>query len=144
VTSDLRIVLDTSVAISAAMLPRSVPRLAFDVALDRGRLLVSVATITELDEVFRRPKFNKYVTEELRLEFLAALIRAAELVEVTVAISDCRDPNDNKFLDLAISGHASHLVSGDDDLLVLNPYQGCRILTPRDFITLTEPANPSG
>lgn len=143
-TSDLRIVLDTGVAISAALLPRSLPRQAFDLAVERGRLLVSAATVTELDEVFRRPKFNKYVTEELRLEFLAALIREAELVEATAEISDCRDPKDNKFLDVAICGKASHLVSGDDDLLVLNPYRGCRVVTPRDFVTMNALATPPG
>lgn len=140
--SDLRTVIDTGVAISAALLPRSVPRQAFDTAVDRGQLLVSDDTIAELNDVFRRPKFNKYVAEELRLEFLAALIGQAELVKVTATISDCRDPKDNKFLELAVSGRASHLVSGDDDLLVLNPFRGCRILTPRDYVDQSAAAKP--
>ncbi|MCI0359441.1 MAG: putative toxin-antitoxin system toxin component, PIN family [Planctomycetaceae bacterium] len=101
---------------------------------------MSSATIAELDEVFRRPKFNKYISEELRLEFLAGLIREAELVEVTAVIVDCRDEKDNKFLELGASGKASHIVTGDDDLLVLHPYRGCNnILTPRDFLTTIAP-----
>ena len=71
---------------SALLLPRSVPRQAFDAASAAGRLLVSEATVAELDEVLRRPKFNRYVSEESRLEFLAALVQQAEQVEVNQPI----------------------------------------------------------
>src|SRR4051794_6777547 len=132
--SELRTIIDTGVAVSAVLLPRSVPRRAFDVAATRGRLLVSAATIAELDEVLRRPKFNRYVAEEKRLEFLAALVREAEVVEVTEILNECRDPKDNKFLELALSGRASHVISGDADLLVLHPFRGIVIVTPQDFL----------
>jgi len=69
VKSDLRCVIDTGVVVSALLLPRTVPRQAFDAAA-RGRLLVSEATIGELDDVLRRPKFNAYLSEERRLTFL--------------------------------------------------------------------------
>src|SRR5690348_4984400 len=110
--SETRTVIDTGVAVSAVLLPRSVPRQAFDAAA-RGKLLVSTATVAELDEVLRRPKFNKYVPEEKRLEFLAALVQAAEQVEITEVVTACRDAKDNKFLELAVSGRASHILSGD-------------------------------
>jgi predicted nucleic acid-binding protein len=71
--NDIRTVIDTSVVVSAVLLPRSVPRQAFDAAAARGKLLVSEATVAELDEVLRRSKFNRYISEEKRLEFLAAL-----------------------------------------------------------------------
>jgi len=132
--SEIRVVVDTGVAISAVLLPGSVPRQAFDLAAGKGRLLVSAATVAELDEVFRRPKFNKYVREDERLEFLAALIREAEVVEVSEVVAECRDPKDNKFLELAVSGKASHVISGDADLLVLHPFRGVPILTPQDFL----------
>ncbi len=141
-TSDVRVVIDTGVAVSAVLLPRSVPRQAFDLAAARGRLLVSAATIAELDEVLRRPKFDRYIREEERLEFLAALVREAERVDVTEAVTDCRDPKDNKFLELAVSGRATHLVSGDDDLLVLHPFRGVAIVTPRDFLTAVASTGP--
>ncbi len=136
-TTDIRVVIDTGVAISAVLLPRSVPRQAFDLAVRYGRLLVSAATIAELEEVFRRRKFNKYVLEDERLEFLAALLREGETIEVTEVIKECRDPKDDKFLELAVSGKASHLISGDADLLVLNPFRGVVIATPQDFLSST-------
>ena len=139
--SDLRTVFDTNTLISAFLLPQSIPRQAMDAAVTSGYLLLSIATATELTEVLRQPKFDRYLTEQRRLTLLAALIRTADLVEVDATISDCRDPKDNKFLELAVSGRATHLVTGDQDLLMLHPYRGITILTPRQF--LTEAATPS-
>jgi putative PIN family toxin of toxin-antitoxin system len=101
---------------------------------DQGRLLLSDATAAELEEVLRRPKFDKYTEEHARLEFLAALIRQAEAVEITVTVTGCRDWKDDTFLELAVNGRASHLVSGDADLLVLQPFRGIEILTPQAFL----------
>jgi putative PIN family toxin of toxin-antitoxin system len=136
--SDFRVVFDTNVLVSAVLLPRSVPRQACDAAADQARLLISEATIVELEEVLRRPKFDKYVREEQRLEFLAALVRDAELIEVTDDVQECRDPKDDKFLSLAVSGMASHVVSGDADLLALNPFRGIAVVTPRELLALTQ------
>lgn len=129
-THELRVVIDTGVVISAVLLPRSLPRQALDIALRHGRLLVSEATVIELESVLRRPKFDKYVREEQRLEFLAALVREAELVEVTEVVKTCRDPKDDMYLALAASGNARYLVSSDADLLVLDPFRGIVILPP--------------
>ena len=140
-TSNVRAVLDTNVAVSAALLPQSTPRRAFDYVLEYGTSLISIASVTELNGVLRRSHFNRYLTEEERLEFLFALVRESELVEVTVAVSVCRDPKDNKFLELAVSGSATHIISGDDDLLALHPFRGVAILTPQDFVT--QQTNPA-
>ncbi len=132
--SEMRAVVDTSVVISAMLLPRSIPRKAFDYVVEHGRLLISAATVAELDEVLRRPKFDRYVREEERLEFLAALVRVAEIVDINATITACRDPKDNKFLELAVSGEASHIITGDADLLVLHPFQEIAIVTPQAFL----------
>ena len=106
-TNDLRSVFDTSVTVSAVLLPHSVPCQAFDRARERGRILTPAATLQELNEVLRRPRFDKYVKEGERLEFLAGLKREVDLIDVTEAVTDCRDPKDNKFLELAVSGKAT-------------------------------------
>ena len=129
-----RFVFDTNAVISAALIKRSVSRRAFDLALDEGDLLVSVETIDEIDRVLRRADFAKYVTEDERMEFLAVFLREARLVEVTEHIGECRDPQDNKFLELAVSGEAVCIVSGDKDLLVLHPFRGIPVVTPRDSV----------
>ena len=136
--NELRVVIDTGVVVSAVLLPRSVPRQAFDRAAAQGRILVSAATVAELDDVLRRPKFDKYIEEVRRLEFLAALIDSAEAIEPTESVSACRDPKDDKFLELAVSGRVSHLISGDPDLLALNPFRGIPIITAREFLLAIE------
>lgn len=130
----MRTVLDTNVLISAVLLPRSLPRRAFDYACTNGKILASAPTVEELDTVLRRPKFDSYLAEAARLEFLAAFIREVELVEITTNITECRDPKDNKFLELAVSGHATAIISGDQDLLSLNPFRRIAILTPQEFL----------
>jgi putative PIN family toxin of toxin-antitoxin system len=129
-----RFVFDTNAVVSAALLKRSVSRRAFDKAVAEGKLLVSVETIDELDRVLIRPDFAKYLAEDERLEFLAVLLREAELVETTQHVGECRDPQDNKILELAIGGKASCIISGDQDLLVLHPFREIPIVTPRDFL----------
>jgi len=95
VRSDARYVLDTGVLVSALLLPRSVPRQAVDRAFADGIVLASVATIDELDDVLRRPKFDRYVQEDERLRFLARFIRDTSLIAVTDIVSECRDAKDN-------------------------------------------------
>lgn len=95
---------------------------------------MSQTTIEELNDVLRRKGFEKYLTEDERVEFLTALVREATLVEITETVTACRDPRDNKFLELAVSGKATSIVSGDEDLLVLHPFHGIAVLTPRQFL----------
>jgi putative PIN family toxin of toxin-antitoxin system len=132
--AELRVVVDTNVAVSAVLLPGSKPRQAFDLAAKAGRLLLSQSTLMELDEVLRRPKFDKYVSERQRLEFLLALVDQAHIVTVVERIQECRDEDDNKFLEVAAAGAANHINSGDPDLLGLNPFRGILIQTPAAFV----------
>ncbi len=135
-TTDLRVVFDTNVVISAMLVPLSIPRRALDRAMREGRILISVATTTELDEVIHRPRFDKYLSEEERIEFLTTLVHDAELVSVVDGVTDCRDPRDNKFLELAVSGRATHIVTGDLDLLVLHPFRSITVVSPKAFLAL--------
>jgi len=112
----LRFVFDTNAVVSAALLEESTSRRAFDHALDRGKLLLSSPTLIELYEVLHRERFRKYIQEDEARRFLAALLRQAEWIEASIKIAACRDPKDNKFLELAVDGSASHIVTGDKDL----------------------------
>ena len=132
--NNLRGVFDNNVLISAVLLSDSVPRQAFDKLLDHGRVLLSVPLMLELAEVLSRSKFDKYLTQDERMRFLVNFLKVAEMVEISESITVCRDPKDNKLLELAISGNADYLVTGDNDLLVLNPFRGIEIITPRDFL----------
>ena len=119
---------------SALLLPESKPRNALDVALRQGPLLLSFEVLAELYEVLNRKQFRRYVDEEDIRTFVAALTREAEWVEIDSQVRACRDPQDDKFLELAVSGHATHLITGDTDLLALHPFQGIHIVSPHAFL----------
>ncbi len=129
----LRGVFDNNVLVSAALLTGA-PRKAFDKLLDNGIVLVSIPVLLELADVLNRPKFNKYVTHDERMRFMVSFLKVAEMIEVRETIKVCRDPKDDKLLELAVSGNADFLVTGDKDLLVLNPFRGVEIITPREFL----------
>lgn len=129
-----RFVVDTNVLISALLFNNSVPFRAIELAEKQGIILYSEATLNELEQVLNRKKFNKYLSLEDRQVFLLKFISASELVSITEKIAVCRDEKDNKFLELAVSGNANVIVTGDLDLLVLNPFQSVGIITPDIFI----------
>lgn len=131
----LRVVLDTNVLVSALFFRTSLPRQAFEKAVAEAQVLISLATYAELSDVLSRPKFTRYLSEADRLQFLAKFINLAIPVEIKTTIQACRDPKDDKFLDIAINGQADLLVTGDKDLLVLQPFQGIQIITPYDYLT---------
>lgn len=135
--ADLKFVFDTNVLVSALLLKHSVSRLALNIALANGQLLISSVAIDELNSVLKRPKFGKYVTEKERKQFISTLVRDAYLVTITRQITICRDPKDDKFLELAVDGNANCLITGDKDLLILNPFQGIPIVKPDAFLDIS-------
>ncbi|WP_340097122.1 putative toxin-antitoxin system toxin component, PIN family [Nostoc punctiforme] len=133
-TNNRRFVFDTNVLVSAFLFSQSKPRQALDQATVIGVIILSNSVLSELKEVLYRPKFDRYLTKERRQEFLENLTESAQFIDVTEQINECRDPKDNKYLELALSGQAECIVTGDDDLLVLNPWRGIEILTVQEFL----------
>jgi uncharacterized protein len=123
-----RLVIDTNVLVSAAISVPSAPRQAVDWAIDHGALLFSGSTMDELQKVLLRPKFDRYLTREGRAIFLAQLESVAEMVPTVQIVRKCRDPKDDKFLEVALNGMADVIVTGDADLLRMNPWRGIQIL----------------
>lgn len=116
----------------------SIPQKIFDYAQAKAILLISQATFQELAEVLTRSTFDRYITLEKRSKFLNLLSLKAEIIEITTKINLCRDPKDNKFLELAVNRKADYLISGDQDLLILNPFQKISILSPQAFTLISD------
>jgi putative PIN family toxin of toxin-antitoxin system len=133
-TPEQRVVLDTSALVSRLLLPGSVPAQAVGRAARDARLLVSRATLTALAEVLSRPKFDRYATISDRQQFLRLLCGIAEMIPVIRRVRACRDPRDDMFLEVALNGDASAIVTGDRDLLALDPFRGIPILTPAQYL----------
>jgi uncharacterized protein len=130
----MRCVVDTNVLVSAVLFPLSVPRRAVDKALDNDVLLFSEATTDELKEVLLRPKFDRYVSREVRAIFLAQLGSVAEFIPIIQIVRECRDPRDDKFLEVALNGRADVIITGDADLLAMNPWRGIGVLSPSGYL----------
>lgn len=129
-----RVVLDTNALVSRLLLPASVPGMAVRKAIDEAEILLSEPVLEELAAVLARPKFDSYVSIEDRQQFLRLLHRVAEMVVIVHRIRECRDPRDDKLLELALNGEAHAVVTGDDDLLALHPFRGIPIVTPRVYL----------
>src|SRR5690606_37462305 len=129
-----RVVTDTNVLVSGLLAAKSVPGRAMHKAIDTAQLLISDATFEELIEVLLRPKFDPYITPDERQAFFSLVDRVAERVPVNTVVRACRDSKDDKFLELAVSGNANLIVSGDKDLLVLHPFRGIDIVTPAQYM----------
>ena len=134
--SSTKFVFDTNTFVSAALIERSVNDLALDKAFKTGKVIVSEATFAELTEVLFRKKFDKYLTDERRLQILQKLERDTVICEVNITLSDCSDPKDNKFLELAVAANAFCIVTGDKDLLVMHPFRNIAILSSADFLKI--------
>lgn len=135
-----RVVVDTNDLISALLIPDGTPRRVLDqLAAEAATMLFSDETFTELAVRLAKPKFDRYRTIHQMESFLDWLSQLGEWVEPGIDVDACRDPDDNKFLAVALSGNAGCLITGDTDLLELDPYEGLPISTPAAFLLNQEP-----
>lgn len=116
------------------LIKKGKPGRALGTALEAGTIIFSPETLIEAIEVLHRPKFDRYLSEDERFEFLADLLETAEILPARQIIHESRDPDDNKFLELAVEVNAECIVSGDKDLLVLESIQGIPIMNADAFL----------
>jgi putative PIN family toxin of toxin-antitoxin system len=120
--------------VGAAIDAHSVPRRAFNKARAGDVFAMSQSVHDEITDVLHRPRLARFVKPDLRDEVLALLLSGAEWFRPAIAIADCRDPLDNKYLELALASGAGVIVSSDNHLLVMHPWRGVRILRPAEYI----------
>jgi putative PIN family toxin of toxin-antitoxin system len=129
-----RIVVDTNIYVSRFLNPQSIPGRAVAKALLEGIPLISTAAWMELLAVLRRAKFAPYIEPGSVEPFVEEVLSVAIHVQVLYPIRACRDPKDDKFLEVAVHGRGDAIVTGDEDLLVLHPFRGIAILTPGEYL----------
>lgn len=135
----MRLVLDTNILISAALVRTSLP--AHLIVLWREGcfdLLTSAEQIDELMRVSRYPKIRDRLPPALAGRLINDIREIAIMVADLPTVTVCSDPYDNYLLAMASAGVADFLVTGDKrDLLGIKRHEGTRILTVREFLTLT-------
>lgn len=135
-SSARRVVFDTGVLVSAAILPESAPALALEKAWLYFELCVSSATMAELETVLMRSKFDRYALAAARQTFVTGIRQHARLVSVEQEVNDCSDPADNKFLALADAAEAELIVSSDPHLTDKHQWRGIPIMPPAAFLVV--------
>lgn len=127
-----QVVVDTNVLISAALSPDGAPARLLRRLHRESRLVFAPATFAELETRLWKPKFDSWLSIEERQQYLRIYSSIANWLDDAAARQQwSRDRNDDMFIDLARRAGASRLISGDDDLLCLDPLGDLRILTPR-------------
>ncbi len=129
----MRLVVDTNVFVSAALKESSWPGQTIRLIGRYGGLLKSTATESELLAVLQRPRFAGKIAPFF-IDGVRQTLAGAELVSIAERLSQCRDPADDKFLELAVNGRADLIISGDDDLLTLQTVREIPIVTPLAFV----------
>ena len=132
-SQNTRVVLDTNVVVSGLLFPGSVPAKAL-LKAQMGIVLASEAIRLDLLSVLARKRFDRYYSLEIRQKLAAQFVIATVEVAIPAPIRVCRDPRDDKFLEAAVQGRADAIITGDLDLLTLDPFHGIRILTPAAFL----------
>lgn len=135
----MRAVIDTNILVRAMLNPGGSVGPVVDFLRDGHYLfLYSEATLNELIDVLSRPRMvHRYGLTADEVDALCALVvRRGETVQSSRTITACRDPKDDKFLEVATAGRADVIVTGDGDLKVLNPFEGIAIIEPSNFLRL--------
>jgi putative PIN family toxin of toxin-antitoxin system len=128
----MKVVIDTNIWISY-LLGGLLQRLDEKIFSKEIKVVVSDEMLKELSEVLSRPRFKNIFTAERIKELFSLLDSYAVVVSPSQKVGACRDEKDNFLLEAALEGKADYLITGDEDLLVLNPFHNTRIVRPKDF-----------
>jgi hypothetical protein len=128
----MKVVIDTNIWISY-LLGSLLQGMDEKILSKEIKVVVSEEMLKELSEVASRPKFKNIFTAKRIKELFSLLDSYAIVVSPSQKVNVCRDGKDNFLLEVALEGEADYLVTGDEDLLVLDPFYNTKIVKPKDF-----------
>lgn len=128
----IRIIVDTNIWISF-LIGRTLDPLVNAIKTKNVIICFSQGLHDELFTVMSRPKFSSKISDEKIAEIREIVNHHVTIITPNNAITDCRDPKDNFILELAVAAKADYIVTGDKDLLVLNPFRSTKIVNVNDF-----------
>lgn len=131
----IRIILDVNIWISCIIgQSQLLEKVSFILLQNNIELIICHQLINELKSSLQKPKLQKYLNQNMANKILPLLEQAANFVEVNSIVSICRDKKDDYLLALAKDGQVDYLITGDKDLLVLNPFESTQIMTLSEFL----------
>ena len=129
-----RFVIDTNVLVDAFCFPKSFGRQAYALVTKLGEFVMSLGTFAEFEAVMLRPKFERFLALGERRLAIASVRRDLTWAEPWCRYRVCRDPSDDKFIELAICTGASAIITRDADLLTLDPINGIKVVDAKSFV----------
>jgi len=126
----MKVVIDTNIWISY-LLGSLLQGMDEKILSKEIKVVVSNETLKEMSEVSSRPKFKNIFTAKRIKELFSLLDSYAIVVSPSQKVNVCRDGKDNFLLEVALEGEADYLVTGDEDLLVLDPFHNTKIVKPK-------------
>jgi uncharacterized protein len=128
------VIFDCNVLLECSVFKKRESRKSLEKVKKEGTIITSQKVFEEFRSVILRSKFDKYLSLESRLEFILEIETLAKLTSISHVVTICRDPKDDMYLELALSGKADCIVTNDDDLLILNPFENIPIISPKEFL----------
>ena len=136
----MRILIDTNLWVRALISERTRERLTIVIGNPKIQILGSHELLEEIRDVANRPRLQKFLTALDVAQFLEMLAQRLDLVSPTSEVQICRDPNDDYLLAICKDFSADYLVTEDEDLLVLNPFEGTQVIHWVDFELIISPS----
>ena len=127
----MRIVIDTNVLITGVFFGGFPRKILSAAASQKITACATTEIISEYEEIVQEMIDRKQ--GHINRAILSPLIKAIEIIEPVTHVEICRDPDDNKFLECAKDSHALYIVSGDNDLLIIEKFENIQIVTAKDF-----------
>jgi len=128
----MKIIIDTNLWISF-LLSKKLNFIDSLLSSDKIQLVFSKQLIAEFIDVSNRPKLKRFFTKKDYELVFDIIDRFSILINTTSEVEECRDNKDNFLLALAKDSNADFLITGDNDLLILNPFENTKIVTIKEF-----------
>jgi uncharacterized protein len=131
----MRVVVDCNVLISAALSKNGTSAKAIKEAEEFHQMILSESTLREFSDTLLKTKFDKYFRPiDIRFAIISRYSNKCEVIAPFHRVTICRDPNDDMYLELALSGNADCIITGDPDLWALHPFKKIPIISPKEFL----------
>jgi putative PIN family toxin of toxin-antitoxin system len=134
VKNNIKVIFDVNIWVSAFISPNMEKQVQAIILQDEVEIIACSYLLEELRQTLQRPKFKKYLSSERMLLATELVEQSSTFINLNSVVELCRDDKDNYLLSLAKDAQADFLLTGDKDLLVLNPFEKTQIIKLSDYL----------
>ena len=132
--NNIKVIFDVNIWVSAFISPNMEKQVQAIILQDEVEIIACSYLLEELRQTLQRPKFKKYLSSERMLLATELVEQSSTFINLNSVVELCRDDKDNYLLSLAKDAQADFLLTGDKDLLVLNPFEKTQIIKLSDYL----------